>query len=91
MEPWGGKSATVADSYVAFDVVNLRNNIVRAVMHALDALTEPVLRPIRQYVPPLGGLDMSFLVLFLLIQLVRYVVIPDIADLFQPSGYRIPE
>jgi YggT family protein len=68
---------------VAFDVVNLRNNIVRSVMHALDALTEPLLRPIRQYVPSLGGLDISFLVLFLLIQLVRYVIIPDIADLFQ--------
>jgi YggT family protein len=53
----------------------------KSVMYALDALTDPLLRPIRRYVPPLGGLDMSFLVLFILIQLIRSVIIPDLADL----------
>jgi len=48
-------------------------------------LTEPVLRPIRRYVPPLGALDISFLVLFILIQLIRMVIIPELIDLMTPS------
>ena len=61
---------------VAFNVINVRNDVVRQVLHTLDLLTEPALRPIRRFVPPLGGLDLSFLVLFILIQLVRVVIIP---------------
>ena len=65
---------------VAFDVINIRNSVVRSLLHVLSALTDPVLAPIRRYVPPVGGLDLSFLVLLLLIQLVRSVLIPDLID-----------
>jgi YggT family protein len=68
---------------IAFGVINTRNNIVQSVIHALDALTEPVLAPIRRYIRPVGGLDISFLVLFILIQLIRSVLIPDLIDLLQ--------
>jgi YggT family protein len=68
---------------IAFDVINVRNNLVRSVMYALTALTEPVIAPIRRYVPSLGGLDLSFLVLLLLIQLFRAVLIPNLIDLLQ--------
>lgn len=67
---------------VAFDVINVRNNVVRSIVHALSALTDPVLNPLRQIIPPVGGLDLTFLVLLVLIQLVRSVIIPDLADLF---------
>ena len=70
---------------VAFSVINVRNDVVRQVLHTLDLLTEPALRPIRRFVPPLGGLDLSFLVLFILIQLVRVVIIPELEDLLAPS------
>jgi YggT family protein len=69
---------------VAFSVINTRNDFVRQVLYTLELLTEPALRPIRRFVPPLGGLDMSFLVLFILIQLVRSVVIPELQDLIAP-------
>jgi YggT family protein len=69
---------------VAFSVINIRNDLVRQVLYTLDLLTEPALRPIRRFVPPLGGLDLSFLVLFILIQLVRAVIIPELKDLFEP-------
>ncbi len=36
----------------------------------LAGLVEPVLRPFRRIIPPIGGLDISFLVVFLLLQLV---------------------
>src|ERR1700753_442452 len=69
---------------VAFDVINVRNNLVRSVVYALSALTEPILNPLRKVIPPVGGLDLSSLVLLLLIQLVRSVIIPDLADFLYP-------
>jgi YggT family protein len=69
---------------VAFSVINVRNDLVRQLLYTLDLLTEPVLRPIRRFVPPLGALDMSFLVLFILIQLLRLVIIPELKDLIEP-------
>ncbi len=35
---------------------------------AFDALTRPVLRPIRRYIPPLGGVDLTPLVLLVVLQ-----------------------
>ncbi|MDQ1396917.1 MAG: YggT family protein [Acidimicrobiaceae bacterium] len=37
----------------------------------LYAVTEPVLAPLRRVIPPMGGFDLSFLVVFLFIQLVN--------------------
>lgn len=68
---------------IAFDVINVRNNVVRSLLPVLSALTDPVLVPIRRFVPPLGGLDLSFLVLLLLIQLIRSVLIPNLIDLLR--------
>src|SRR5687767_2320708 len=40
----------------------------------LEALTRPFLRPLRRYVPPLGNVDLTPLVLVLLVQVVLIVV-----------------
>ena len=61
---------------VAFDVVNLRNNAVRQIYYTLERVTEPLLTPIRRFVPPLGGVDLSFIVLFLIIQGIRNYLSP---------------
>lgn len=52
---------------VAFNVVNTRNDFVRSIWNFLDAVTEPVLRPIRKILPNLGGVDISPVILILLI------------------------
>lgn len=61
---------------VAFDVVNLRNPAIRQIYYALDRVTEPLLSPIRRFVPSLGGVDLSFIVLFLIIQGIRNYLSP---------------
>ena len=63
---------------VAFDVVNLRNIVVRQIYYGLERLTEPMLRPIRRFIPPLGGVDLSFIVLFLIIQGARRFLLPPL-------------
>lgn len=50
---------------VAFNVVNMRNDLVRSISYFLYQATEPALRPIRNFVPNLGGLDISFIVLMI--------------------------
>jgi YggT family protein len=44
---------------IAFNVVNTRNHIVAQVAEFLYRITEPVLRPIRNMLPRLGGIDIS--------------------------------
>ena len=56
---------------VAFNVVNPHNNIVRAIGEGLFRLTEPVLRPIRQVLPSLGGLDISPVILIIILLFVQ--------------------
>ncbi len=63
---------------VAFDVVNLRNNVVRQIYYVLERITEPLLAPIRRFVPSLGGVDLSFIILFLVIQGARNFLLPPL-------------
>jgi YggT family protein len=59
---------------IAFNVINIYNDFVRSIWNFLNALTEPVLRPIRQILPNLGGIDISPVILLLLIFLVEDIV-----------------
>jgi YggT family protein len=59
---------------VAFDVINLRNPTMYRFVRTLDAITEPMLRPIRRVLPNLGGIDLSPIILLLLLQATKIVV-----------------
>jgi YggT family protein len=59
----------------AFNVVNIRNDVVRSIWNTLVALTEPLLYRIRRYLPNTGGIDISPIVLFLLILLIEQIII----------------
>jgi YggT family protein len=67
---------------IAFNVVNTRNPVVHMIADILYRLTEPVLRPIRNFLPDLGGIDISPIILFLIILFIQSVIIPNIAKLF---------
>jgi YggT family protein len=58
----------------AFRVVNPNNQVVGMIGRTLYALTEPALRPIRRYVPPFGGLDITPIILLLIIFLIQRVI-----------------
>ncbi|QXX76166.1 YggT family protein [Methylovirgula sp. HY1] len=59
---------------IAFNVINIYNELVRSIWNALNALTEPLLRPIRQVLPNFGGIDISPIVLILLIFLLEDII-----------------
>ncbi|MEJ8574817.1 YggT family protein [Microbaculum marinum] len=60
---------------IAFNIINTRNQFVSMVGEALWRLTEPALRPIRQFLPNFGGIDISPIILLLLIFLIQRVII----------------
>ena len=59
---------------VAFNVINVHNDFVRTLLRVLTGLTEPVLRPIRKLIPPISGLDLSPIVVFLIIWFLQYSI-----------------
>ena len=63
---------------VAFNVINTYNQFVRTVMHFLHKIMEPACAPIRRVIPPIGGIDLSPLVLLLAVQFFRYLIWNDI-------------
>jgi YggT family protein len=67
-------AAAVLSWLVAFNVVNPRNQFVAMVGDFLYRITEPALRPIRQALPNLGGIDISPVILILIIFLIERVI-----------------
>ena len=62
---------------IAFNVVNTQNRFVYTVGDALYRLTEPALRPIRRYMPDLGGIDISPVILIFGLIFICNVVLMD--------------
>ncbi len=61
---------------VAFNVVNTRNRGVYMISDILDRITTPILAPFRMFIPPMGGLDLSFIVAFLVIKGMQMYLLP---------------
>lgn len=59
---------------VAFGIVNRSNPYVRQVGYALERLTEPLLRPIRRFLPDLGGIDISPIILLIGLQFLGILI-----------------
>jgi YggT family protein len=75
-------AAAVLSWLIAFNVVNVRNHAVALIADTLYRLTEPLLNPIRKRLPSFGGIDISFIVLFLIIIFIRSVILPNLARAF---------
>ena len=63
----------------AFNVVNPRNQFVGTIGNMLFRITEPALRPIRRFMPDLGGIDISPIILLLVIFFIRQFLLTSVA------------
>ena len=68
-------AAAVLSWLIAFNVVNTRNPIVANVGEFLYRITEPALRPIRNMLPNLGGIDVSPVILIILLLFLKQLVV----------------
>ncbi len=56
---------------IMFNVVNTSNRFIYVAGDFLHKVTEPALRPIRRFIPFIGGMDISPIILLLAIWFVR--------------------
>jgi YggT family protein len=75
---WAVILAAIFSLLTAFGVLDTRNRIVWTIGDFLYRITEPVLRPIRNMLPSLGGIDLSPWIVVVLIQI---VILPLLARL----------
>jgi len=56
---------------VSFNILNTQSRFVFAILNATHQLTDPVLNKIRKFIPNLGSIDISPVVLILLLIFIR--------------------
>lgn len=61
---------------VAFDVINLRNRFAYNAVRFLDRAVSPLLAPFRRFIPPLGGMDITPVILIILIWATQRALLP---------------
>jgi YggT family protein len=71
---WIVIAAVIVSWLTAFNVINQYNNLVRTVLRILIGLTDPVFRQVRRIIPPIGGLDFSPIVVFVIIWFLQYSI-----------------
>jgi YggT family protein len=71
---WALIIGAVISLLIAFNVLDTRNRAVWAIADFFHRLTEPALRPIRRFIPNLGGIDISPVILILLLQAGRILL-----------------
>ncbi len=71
---WAVIIAAVYSMLVAFNVLDTRNRLVWSIGDFLYRVTEPALRPIRRFMPNLGAVDISPIILLILIFAVQMMV-----------------
>lgn len=60
---------------IAFDVVNAKNPQAQNLIRLLEKVTEPVYRPLRKFIPPIGGIDITPIIVIIGISIMRAIVI----------------
>ena len=55
-------------------VAGVRNDIVRQFYAASNQLLDPIMRPLRRYIPPVGMVDITPLVAFIILIVVREIL-----------------
>ena len=71
---WAVILAAVFSVLVSFGILDTRNRLVWTIGDFLYRITEPALRPIRNLLPGLGGIDISPIILILLLQAARMLL-----------------
>ena len=75
-------ASVIVSWLMAFGVINAYNPMVRSIWQGLNAVTEPLLSPIRSVLPNMGGIDISPIILLLACYFMQAVVIENLKKLF---------
>lgn len=59
---------------ISFNVVNMHNPFVESVWRAVNAILDPILAPVRRFMPDTGAIDLSPMVVIILLTIVQIVL-----------------
>jgi YggT family protein len=76
-------ASAVMSWLLAFNVLNHRNQLVGMLADFLYRVTEPALRPIRRFIPHLGGIDVSPVVLILILYFFQLILSSVLRDMYR--------
>ena len=68
---------------VTFNILNTSNRLVFSLLNISYKMTDPLLRPIRNFLPNLGVIDISPIILILILMFLRNLVF----EFFAPSMF----
>ncbi len=84
---WAVILSAVYSILVSFGVLDTRNRLVWTIGDFLYRITEPALRPIRNLLPNLGGIDISPVILILLLQAARMLLGEIQISMYRSIGF----
>jgi YggT family protein len=58
---------------ISFNVVSLHNDIVAAIWRAVNVLLDPILKPVRRFMPNTGAIDISPMVLIIGLTIIQII------------------
>ena len=59
---------------ITFNIVNTTNRLIYAIMEFCRRVTEPILYPIRNFLPTLGGIDISPIILIFILVFIKEMI-----------------
>ena len=71
-------ATTIISWLTAFKILNTQNQFIYTLLGFLYRITEPVLRPLRRIIPPLGGVDLSPMILILALYFIRNLIVDNL-------------
>ena len=60
---------------IIFDVINSKNEQAQNLIGLLQKATDPVYKPLRKYIPPIGGIDITPIIVILGLSLIRSMIL----------------
>jgi YggT family protein len=72
---WIVIAAVIVSWLIAFRVINVSNQFVRSIVSFLYAITEPLFRFVRRFIPSFSGIDISPIIVLIALGFLRYVIV----------------
>lgn len=60
---------------IAFDVINIRNPQARNLVALIEKATAPVYAPLRRFIPPIAGIDITPIIVIFAIKLLQSFIV----------------
>ena len=59
---------------INFKVLNTDNQQARNLVELLEKATDPVMKPIQRYIPPIGGIDLTPLIVIIGLEILKNII-----------------